>query len=544
MSCEALLKAIDAYIAKEEEGLGAELGAAGFADAEETVREIASLEDRIAQALAKETAYILGAAKRAKNLTAFAAEWDGIKLGDNIDKKLREIFSEGFAALIPKLTASYIAETDPELAAASVAKALNVSLDNEAVAAGITKRTTAWAESWSSELGELMKLNSHDEIEKILVTGLREGQGVAEFARAIQDSGIRDEYCKARRVALTEALRAHSVAQQEAFTQNPAVEEKEWRHTGSYRNAPRENHVAMDGERVPVGEAFTLVGLDGTTYYPMYPRDSSLPPGESVNCHCLCQPRVDKDILGLSLDERRGLQAKAIAEDDGEWEKELDARNRAKAGIESDVADSRRGERTELGRIASYDRTRQVKYMGGRQKWALYESGVIKDDDTLQKVKSSTLKELNENGIITIKTKIQNHSNVGSFTPSSGRLKSGGHGQANITELNTRGTRSQIEKTYSNGVRIGGVENHKTPKKRIGTTGQSWFPDSWGKDDILVAGTYVADTQKPIIGNFTYGTYKGVRVGLIFDPDGGGTIFPDGDKQPFNGGWEVNDIGK
>jgi predicted ABC-type ATPase len=53
-----------------------------------------------------------------------------------------------------------------------------------------------------------------------------------------------------------------------------------------------------------------------------------------VNCHCLCQPRVDKDILGLSLEERRELQAKAIAEDDGEWEKELDAKNRARAGIE------------------------------------------------------------------------------------------------------------------------------------------------------------------------------------------------------------------
>ena len=40
------------------------------------------------------------------------------------------------------------------------------------------------------------------------------------------------------------------------------------------------------------------------------------------------------DILGIPLEERRRLQAKAIDEDDGEWEKELDARNSVKAGIE------------------------------------------------------------------------------------------------------------------------------------------------------------------------------------------------------------------
>ena len=33
-------------------------------------------------------------------------------------------------------------------------------------------------------------------------------------------------------------------------------------------------------------------------------------------------------MLGLSLEERQALQAQAIAEDDGEWEKELDAQNK------------------------------------------------------------------------------------------------------------------------------------------------------------------------------------------------------------------------
>ena len=45
------------------------------------------------------------------------------------------------------------------------------------------------------------------------------------------------------------------------------------------------------------------------------------------------QPVVSEEVLGLSLEERQALQAQAIAEDDDEWEKELDAQNKARAGI-------------------------------------------------------------------------------------------------------------------------------------------------------------------------------------------------------------------
>ena len=40
--------------------------------------------------------------------------------------------------------------------------------------------------------------------------------------------------------------------------------------------------------------------------------------------------------MGLPLEERQRLQQKAIDEMDDEWEKELDARNKAKAGIEEE----------------------------------------------------------------------------------------------------------------------------------------------------------------------------------------------------------------
>lgn len=81
---------------------------------------------------------------------------------------------------------------------------------------------------------------------------------------------------------------------------------------------------------------FKLIGADGVTYYPMFPMDPILPAGEAINCKCISQPIVDEDILGMSLEERQKLQQEIIDDDDGEWEKELDARNRAKAGIDVD----------------------------------------------------------------------------------------------------------------------------------------------------------------------------------------------------------------
>ncbi len=315
-NCEPLIKAIDAYIRKADDDLAGALDEAGFIDTAETVEEISGMEERVARALKKETRAILDAAEEAVDLEVFARDvWPGVKADDDVADKLRLIFFEEFNAFMPELVTHYVAKIDADL-----------------VVTDFTKRTTAWIEEWSQELGDIMKLNSHDEVEKILATGLEQGQSVAEFTRALQDSGIRDEYYRARAVAVTETLRAHSAAQQEALVQNPAAAEKEWVHTGG--NDPRLNHVAMNGQRVPVDEPFVLECRDGDTRYPMFPRDTNLPPEESINCHCIHRGIASEEVLGLSLEERKRLQQEAVDADDGEWEKELDAQNRARAGIE------------------------------------------------------------------------------------------------------------------------------------------------------------------------------------------------------------------
>ena len=320
MACQPLIKAIDAYLAKADGDLADALKAEGYAEPQATIGYMQGIEDDVAEALVEETDYFLAEAEKAADLETFAADiWPRVKLNDRLKAKLATAFTEHLSEFMPEFVAYYIAQTD---------RSLKLEV--------VSKRTVAWVESWSEQLGEIMQLNSHKEIETILTKGLKDGTGIASFTREILDSGIRDEYYKARRVALTEVLGAHSVAQQEAFMQSPAVVDKAWKHTGAYRNEPRQNHVDMDGQRVPKDAPFSLTGIKGGTYEPMYPRDVILPPEERINCHCICQPVVSEDILGLPLEERQRLQQEAIDNMDDAWERELDARNKAKAGIDEE----------------------------------------------------------------------------------------------------------------------------------------------------------------------------------------------------------------
>ena len=315
--CEGLIKAIDAYLAKEDDELELALEAAGYVDAPETIEHITSLEDGIAVVLISETDYILDSLKDRIDLKEYFREvWPAIKKNNSTADKLFNLFWEDFSGYMKPLASKYIAATDAELTVQAV-----------------SQRTTAWTKQWSKDLSELMQLESHTQVEKILTTAMDEGQSVAEVTQALMDSGIRNEYVRARKTALTETLRAHSVANQEAMMQSPAVVEKEWRHSGAYRNEPRINHVAMQGQRVSKEAAYVLQGADGGVYYPLYPRDPSLPAGESINCHCISQPIVSEEILGLPIEERRLLQEEALAAMDDAWEEELYLKNKALAGL-------------------------------------------------------------------------------------------------------------------------------------------------------------------------------------------------------------------
>lgn len=549
--CSTLIKAIGKYILKVDEDIASELSDMGYEDTEDSVSGASNLEDELAETLNNQTNVIVEALKSAATLEAAKEIMNEFFENDVTKDTICDIFEEYYNGRIVKLANIYIRETDGEL-----------------VVNQIRQSTSAWINEWSEKLSDMMQLTSQEQIGNLIKTSIEDGEGVDDLARRLMQDGIRNEEYRARRAALTEMLRAHSVAQQEAMIQSPSVGRKKWRHTGAYRNEPRSNHVDMDGQIVPVNEPFELHGIKGGIYYPMYPRDPLLPPEESINCHCLSQPIVDDDILGMSLEERQELQQKIIDEDDGAWKAELDAANKAKAGINEDTV--------RLDWIKSKEREGQIRYFGGqsgggKQRLALIDSGVITTDkelETLYKVNDSgkrvrkTLQELADDGIFTVRNvkipqkngtnKVYNplsHSTIGEYISSSkkypnGRLSKGGHSQSAMDAMDEKGIKYHVQKTYSNGVRIGYIENH-VQKTKAGIIsdkhpdadiGQSWFPKDWNEEKVRAAGTYVANKGTGS-GNVKFAEYEGVRVGIFVDSNGNPmTIFPDNMKQPNQDG--------
>lgn len=129
------------------------------------------------------------------------------------------------------------------------------------------------------------------------------------------------------------------------------------------------------------------------------------------------------------------------------------------------------------------------------------------------------------------------HSDEGKYTKPSRkgdklRLVSGGHDQTGMDQLDKYGIKYNVEKTYSNGVRVGNIPNHKNPNKRK-SMGQTWFPKSWTTKDIRHAGEHVAGlkgNRHVPDGKAVYGVYKSVRVGVIRTNGKIATVFPDADQ--------------
>lgn len=317
--CDDLIKEINLYIQKADNKLSDELSKKGYKNVDKTMSLINDIEDKIVSQLKDNAEDILDELKDVGSLEDFfKTTWPAIRKKCQTDKVLATYISTKYSKFIPETAQIYMETIDTELKISE-----------------LTAPTTRWIKSWSAELGIKMKIKQMDNLEKILVDGIDEGKSIDEVAREIQAAGIRENYAYARSTALTETLTAHSKAQLEAYMQNPAVDRKEWGHSGEKSITPRENHIDMDGQVVNVDEPFDLLGADGESYKPMIPRDSSLPPGERINCHCFITPVVNDEVLGYSLEEREKLQQEAIDEiNNSDFIERLEEENRKKAGIE------------------------------------------------------------------------------------------------------------------------------------------------------------------------------------------------------------------
>ncbi|MEZ3491567.1 MAG: hypothetical protein K1W38_04490 [Lachnospiraceae bacterium] len=317
-NADRIISAIDGFIAKADEELSETLEAEGFAEPEETVNAINIMQEKIADILQSQTEELIA-------VLIAAGGWDEARkkisamLGmDDIAQRVEEAAMDMLDVEVPNLAAAYIKETEADM-----------------VIDTLRWRTSDWMTSYSSQLGEWMKVSTHKQLTDLIQNAIDNGESIEKLTRKIMDGGWRTEYYQARRVALTEVLRAHAVAHEESIQQSPATDRKEWVHTGAHKNDPRQNHIDMSGQIVLKNQPFTLHSVNGGTYYPMHPLDIILPACESVNCHCIHRGITNDEILGMSYEDRKRMQQEIIENDNGAWEKELDAKNKAKSGIKS-----------------------------------------------------------------------------------------------------------------------------------------------------------------------------------------------------------------
>lgn len=91
---------------------------------------------------------------------------------------------------------------------------------------------------------------------------------------------------RARRIARTEIHFAAMYAQQAAAEASPLEFEKVWLATEDART--RKSHADAHDQRVGLADLFTLHADNGATVRLRYPGDAEGPPGEIINCRCVC----------------------------------------------------------------------------------------------------------------------------------------------------------------------------------------------------------------------------------------------------------------
>ena len=181
LRCGPLIKAIDAYLAKAENDLYEQLTMEGYLKAKEslnTVDEIEEVVTKLADAIDLET--------------FFKDNWPKFKNKSKLSQDLFDVFHTQFSTIMPTYVEAYVQKADAEL---TVTK--------------LTKRTTDWISSWSSDLADIMKLDTETEIEAVLKKGLNDGKGINDVANIIADSGIRSPGYRAPGARLCAARKLH-----------------------------------------------------------------------------------------------------------------------------------------------------------------------------------------------------------------------------------------------------------------------------------------------------------------------------------------------
>lgn len=351
---QSLIKAIDRYIAKADQNFRDEIESEGFLAADAAMETEEALEDGMTDAINEHVDGVLETLGNASSLKHYVEKtWPEVQKETELRDKLHDLFYAQFTEFLHTGVVAYLKASDNEVGAAA---------DEDG---RVTPYARDFINGWSGKLANIMHLSTDRQINKILVNSAEKHLSISDTTLAIGNSAIRSPGARSRLVAQTEVLRVESYSQLEAMRQDPTTSEKEWFHTGRHKNKPRENHVAISGQTVPIEEPFSLSG-----YKPMCPRDTNLPPEESINCHCIMRAKKDSKVLGLSAEERKALREKYLADVEESW-----VNNREHMAIESDVEEKKidwppKGEKIspqEYKEAMKYARDKGVRMSGFRQ---------------------------------------------------------------------------------------------------------------------------------------------------------------------------------
>ncbi|WP_163116823.1 phage head morphogenesis protein [Bacillus subtilis] len=297
---DKLLESLNVFILKAEENQFKQLGemVPDFPGKSNIPKYVEVYEKGIARLLRRQRKKLLD------GLKGFVSKDSNETLEAFLVFFTQNLFAEDdFEEEFQELTEGFLQQTIEELA-----EVIMDSIDLEVPFKVLSNRTINWIKDWSKKLAEIMKLNTHEAVENVLTAAIENGSSIQDIELTLKDMPQFDRE-RARTTAITEVLAASSAAQHESYAQSPAVKKKKWRHSGGKKNNPRENHIDLDGTVIGVDEEFQIPGSSETC---MFPRDPNLSAGERVHCHCVLSPVVDKEILGLSAEEKEKIRREAL----------------------------------------------------------------------------------------------------------------------------------------------------------------------------------------------------------------------------------------
>ena len=161
--------------------------------------------------------------------------------------------------------------------------------------------------------GVLIDINktSKDTIERIVSNGLRDGKGIPDIARSIEQSVAGIFTNRAKLIARTEMVKATNTAAMESSKTSDFMYEKKW--IPATDNRTREDHLSMINKPyIPFDQPFIVGGYEMDR-----PGDGTTAPASQIcNCRCKVVFRIMRDANGLPM-RKLGSQSGAYTVTNG-----------------------------------------------------------------------------------------------------------------------------------------------------------------------------------------------------------------------------------